>query len=365
MARKPLPTAQPNVRKGQAPPPLTAEPFGQRWRERFADPAFQSHGNALDALEAIAFEAYEDGRKAPYTTAAGAGFEDPTYQLSDAWRSAHERVMAATRRQAEPTTPDSVLLICASPRNDGTCPGEVSKTWRLSGVVREVLENEHVEVTLLDLSRVTSDPYRHIHPCKGCVSTAMPLCHWPCSCYPNPALGQTNDWMNDIYEMWAAAHGVCIVTPVHWYGPPSVLKSMMDRLVCADGGNPDPTRTGGKDAAKAKALELAGWDYPQHLAGRAYGLIVHGDVEGLDGTHRALSDWLDWMGLVDSGELSRLARYIGYWQPYATSHAALDGDEAMLEEARNVGRALVQAVRGLRNGTRVQPDSRLRRPRQK
>ena len=52
---------------------------------------------------------------------------------------------------------------------------------------------------------------------------------------------------------------------------------MIDRLVCADGGNPDPTSTGGKDAARAKALELGGWDYPKHLAGRAYGLVVHGD----------------------------------------------------------------------------------------
>ena len=55
---------------------------------------------------------------------------------------------------------------------------------------------------------------------------------------------------------------------------------MIDRLVCADGGNPDPTSTGGKTASKAKELEMAGWDYPKHLAGRAYGLLVHGDVAG-------------------------------------------------------------------------------------
>lgn len=30
-----------------------------------------------------------------------------------------------------------------------------------------------------------------------------------------------------------------IVTPVYWYMAPSTLKLMMDRLVCADGGNPD------------------------------------------------------------------------------------------------------------------------------
>ena len=47
---------------------------------------------------------------------------------------------------------------------------------------------------------------------------------------------------------------------------------MIDRLVCADGGNPDPTLTAGKDAHKAKQIELQGWDYPKHLKGRAYGV---------------------------------------------------------------------------------------------
>ncbi len=48
--------------------------------------------------------------------------------------------------------------------------------------------------------------------------------------------------MNEIYPRWVDAHGVMIVTPVYWYQAPGGLKSMMDRLVCADGGNPDPTR---------------------------------------------------------------------------------------------------------------------------
>ena len=93
----------------------------------------------------------------------------------------------------------------------------------------------------------------------------------------------------------------------------SALKLMIDRLVCADGGNPDPTSTSGKDAAKAKALGLAGWPYPKHLAGRAYGVVVHGDVEGVEPVRRALCDWLDWMGLIDAGFLARLDRYIGYY----------------------------------------------------
>ena len=80
---------------------------------------------------------------------------------------------------------------------------------------------------------------------------------------------------------------------------------MMDRLVCADGGNPDPTLTHGKDAAKAKAMELAGWDYPRHLAGRLFAVVVHGDVEGAENVRRALADWLRFMQLVPAGAAGR------------------------------------------------------------
>ena len=54
--------------------------------------------------------------------------------------------------------------------------------------------------------------------------------------------------------------------------------------------------------------------------------MVHGDVAGIEGSRRSLSDWLDWMGLIDSGQPVLLDRFIGYYEPYATSHAALDLD---------------------------------------
>jgi len=62
---------------------------------------------------------------------------------------------------------------------------------------------------------------------------------------------------------------------------------MIDRLVCADGGNPDPTTTRGKDPAAAKTLELAGWPYPRHLAGRAFAVVAHGDSQGHEASRRA------------------------------------------------------------------------------
>jgi multimeric flavodoxin WrbA len=316
----------PEVRKGQAPQPLAREAFRERFERVFYDPAFGGEQAAIARLEAIAWQAYTDERKAPVTAPAGPGFADPGYALSVEWRATRDRIEAAQARQRDPAGRSRVLVVLGAARNDGSCPGEISKTFRLGGYAREVLAASGIDTDVLDLSLLTSDYRLRIFPCKGCVSTAQPLCHWPCSCYPNHALQQMGDWMAEIYERWAAAHGVLIVTPVYWYQAPSTLKLMIDRLVCADGGNPDPTSTSGKDAAKAKALELAGWPYPKHLAGRAYGLVVHGDVSGIEAVRRALADWLDWMGLIDAGERSQLDRMLGYYAPYATSHEALDAD---------------------------------------
>ncbi len=353
------------VRKGQAPGKLSREQFHEHFRQSYIDPAFDAERDAIERLEEIAWNNYIESRKSPVTRKAGPEFADPDYDLSVEWLEARAKLRNAEATQKSPGTKSRVLVICASARNDGTCPGEISKSYRMSNLAGEILKSADIEVDLLDLSLVTSEYGKKIHPCKGCVSTAMPLCHWPCSCYPNHSLHQTDDWMNEIYERWSAAHGVIIVTPVYWYQTPSPLTLMIDRLVCADGGNPDPSSTHGKDAEKAKAIELAGWDYPKHLAGRVYGLVVHGDVAGIEGVRRSLSDWLDWMGLIDAGTHARLDRFIGYYQPYATSHDELDRDEPMQEEVRNVARAVVNAVRELRDGRLSAPDADLALPRPK
>jgi multimeric flavodoxin WrbA len=256
-----------------------------------------------------------------------------------------------------------VLLVCGSARTDQTCPGEMSKTFRLVEIARDEIVRGDVDCDLLDLSGQTAEYGRRILPCKGCVSTAMPLCNWPCSCYPNHALNQVNDWMNELYPRWVRAHGIMIVTPVYWYQSPSVLKLMIDRLVCADGGNPDPTATHGKDPARAKALELGGWSYPRHLAGRVFSVVVHGDVVGAETLRRSLVDWLSDMELVPAADAS-LDRYIGYYEPYATSHDALDRDAALRQEVQNAAATLVASVRLAREGKLPKPAER-REPRPK
>jgi multimeric flavodoxin WrbA len=357
-------TGIPTIRKGQAHWPLSREEFKRRFRQRFLDPRFEHAAALIDELEAIAWQDYCDSRKAPHRRAAGSGFADPDYELSCEWLDTRAAILEAQERHLDVGAPNRALLICASARNDKTCPGEISKTFRLVQMAREALLARQCEVDLLDLSELTSDYGKVIYPCKGCVSTAMPMCHWPCSCYPNHSLGQVNDWMHEIYPRWVRAHGVVIISPVYWYQAPSVLKLMMDRLVCADGGNPDPTRTHGKDPARAKALELEGWSYPRHLAGRAFGVVVHGDAEGADTLRRVLADWLTDMKLVQAGAASVIDRYIGYYEPYAISHEALDRDEAVANEVRNVAHSVANMIALIRQGRR-QPDDGLEDPRPK
>jgi multimeric flavodoxin WrbA len=156
-----------------------------------------------------------------------------------------------------------------------------------------------------------------------------------------------------------------IVTPVNWYQVTSPLKLMMDRLVCADGGNPDPTRTHGKNAELAKSIELEGWDYPRHLEGRMFSVVVHGDAEGAAGVRRNLVDWLTDIHMIPAGPPAELDRYIGYLRPYATSHDDLDADTAVQDEVRNAARTLREAVLRSLAGELVPAGQDLKAPRDK
>jgi multimeric flavodoxin WrbA len=356
----------PDIRKEMPDVSLTKDEFKRRFRRRFYDPAFAQLQEEIERLADVAWDAYDNYRKSPRTERAGPGFADPDYELSIEWRATSQSVQDAEQRQKDPSSPPRILLINGATRSEHTCPGETSKTWRLAMIAYEIFAREgDFEIEVLDLSRLASEYGRTIYPCKTCVSTAMPLCHWPCSCYPNHAMGQVGDWMNDIYPMWVAAHGIMIICPVNWYQASSSLKLMIDRLVCADGGNPDPTSTHGKDAERAKKLELDGWPYPRHLSGRLFSVGVHGDAAGVDGLRNVLANWLTDMELIDAGNMSQLGAYVGYMRPYATSHDDLDKDTAFQEEVRNAARSLIVAVKRLRQGELKPPDAGLRAPRQK
>ena len=281
---------------------------------------------------------------------------------------ARERLKAA---QAPPGRTRHALAravdLRGASRNDGTCPGEMSKTWRLTEIVREVLDSAPASRPTCWTSSLLTSRLRPPHPplqgLRVDRHAAVPLAVQLLS---QPRLGQTDDWMNEIYERWVAAHGVLIVTPVLLVpgaqpaeaddGPAGLRRRRQPR--------PDHDRRQGPrqgQGARARGLGLPASTWP--AAPTAWWCTATWPASRACAARCATGStgWAWWT----PASRPRLDRYIGYYEPYATSHDALDGDEAVQEEVRNVARAVVQAVRGLRNGTRVQRDSRLRRPRQK
>jgi len=358
--------SKPLVRRQDPYVALTKEQFRERFFSRFYDPIFEEVAAELAKIFEKAWDGYIEYRKSPRRASAGPGFAEPSYELPIEWLETRARIAAAQTRQQDPQSPSRILLVNGSTRSEHSCPGEISKTRRLAQEAQAAIESlPQYEVDFLDLSTLADEPWKVIHPCKACVSTSMPLCHWPCSCYPNHALGQTNDWMAEIYPRWVAAHGVFILCPVHWYQAPASLKLMIDRLVCADGGNPDPTTTHGKDPVLAKELELNGWDYPKHLSGRAFAVATHGDAAGPETLRRLLAEWLIDMGLVQAGRSAVLDAWIGYYRPYATSHEDLDADPDTFALVRNAALALAEMVAQIRSGKFRQADENVHSPREK
>ncbi len=350
-----------DIRTGQIDVTLSKSEFMAKFFTQFYDPAFKKVRAEIDKVMEVAWDGYINYRREPILKKAGSKFHKPNFMLSSEWLSNSKKIDACEKFQKSNQSKSKILIICASSRNDQTCPGEMSKTFRLAkSAEKQILLAKNFEVDFLDLSRLSAEYGKKIHPCKSCVSTAMPLCHWPCSCYPNHAVGQTGDWMAEIYEKWVSAHGVMIVTPVNWYQAPSGLKLMMDRLVCADGGNNDPTLTNGKDPQKAKALELKGWTYKKHLAGRAFSVIVHGDAAGVGNLKRILVDWLTDLGLVQAGKASVIERYIGYFKTYALSHQDLDENTNLFKDVNNAAESLVITIRSIRSKKWIVPDKNLK-----
>jgi hypothetical protein len=76
-------------------------------------------------------------------------------------------------------------------------------------------------------------------------------------------------------------------------------------------------------------------------------------------------DWLTDLELVQAGPSAAIGKYLGYYEPYATSHDDLDRDVALQVEVRNVALSLVETVRPIRTGKYRRPDAELEEPRKK
>jgi hypothetical protein len=94
-------------------------------------------------------------------------------------------------------------------------------------------------------------------------------------------------------------------------------------------------------------------------------VVVHGDVEGAENLRRSISDWMRFMQMMPAGPSAELDRYIGYWEPYATSHEVFDKDVAIQGEVHNAALTLLEALRALRAGKQIISGAHLKQPREK
>jgi multimeric flavodoxin WrbA len=71
------------------------------------------------------------------------------------------------------------------------------------------------------------------------------------------------------------------------------------------------------------------------------------------------------MHLQSAGATGEVDRYIGYYQPYATSHQELDRDMSFQAETRNAAKTLAEAIVAKRAGRLAEAGTRLPDPRSK
>src|SRR3954471_18159530 len=112
--------------------------FRDRFLSQYQDPAFDALKAELDRIATAAWDGYANSRKSPRTRKAGPGFADPDYDLALDWIAAHEAVNQAQRRFADPATSPRILIVNGSSRSEHSCPGEMSKSWRLVEIASEI-----------------------------------------------------------------------------------------------------------------------------------------------------------------------------------------------------------------------------------
>src|ERR1700704_2123710 len=116
------------------PRKLDRASFQDRFLSAFIDPYFDRLRRELKAIADVAWDAYSSSRKSPLTRKAGPGFADPDYELAVDWLAARDAIRQA---EADHTRgPVRILLVNGSSRTEHTCPGEMSKTWRLVEIAK-------------------------------------------------------------------------------------------------------------------------------------------------------------------------------------------------------------------------------------
>jgi multimeric flavodoxin WrbA len=174
-----------------------------------------------------------------------------------------------------------VFIIAGSSRRITNCPAADSKASFFVQRAKELLPKDWI----VDVFNVANDfVLPKIQSCNACVSTSMALCVWPCNCYKKHSFLEPDlMWDEDIYARIYAADAILVCAPVNWYGPTSSMKMLFDRLICANGGNPDESIIRHKDGALAAKLENSPkWKdlSLNHLEGMTAAFFVYGDNGG-------------------------------------------------------------------------------------
>jgi hypothetical protein len=202
--------------------------------------------------------------------------------------------------KATETRPLRVLVVAGSGRRMHGCPGLDSKARFLMQRMAARLPPGW-QIDTEDIGNEHGKP--KIQGCNGCVSSSMALCVWPCNCY-GPKSDTQPDllWDLDLYGRLARADAWAFIGPIWWYGPSTNFKTMFDRLVCMNGGNPRPDLIDKKSTQLAQALERSPqWEElsKNHLEGRSAAFFCYGDKGGADmdesGRPKNLEhkDWFD------------------------------------------------------------------------
>jgi hypothetical protein len=173
------------------------------------------------------------------------------------------------------------LLIAGSQRRQYNCPGIDGKARTFMNRMAARLPDTW-EIDCVDLANLYGA--ERIQPCNACVSTSMALCCWPCNCYEKDDRTEPDlMWNLDLYARLDLADAWAIIGPVNWYAPSTNLKTMFDRLVCANGGNPCEELIEHKNPELAMQLEHSEqWAElsVNHLEGRTAGFFCYGDGGG-------------------------------------------------------------------------------------
>ena len=290
-------------------------------------------------------------RKAPRTRPAGTEFADPAYELSHRLARRARRGPGRGRPARGSAVPSRILLINGSPRSEHTCPGEMSKTYRLLESAREVIAAEAWHGMRGARSEPSCLRVRQANPSlqgvllDGAGTLSLALLLLPQSCH---GAGQRLDerHLSDVgRRAWHHDHLPGALVPGARPseaddGPAGLRRRRQSR-------SQPPRRARMPRAPKSSSWPVGPIPGTWQVACSRWSCTATRPAPrtcgGCSPTGSPTCIWC-------RPEGGALDRYIGYYEPYATSHDDLDAETALFEEVRNAVRALIEAMARYRAG---------------